>query len=105
MHANIHEKRDALAALCRRYDVKRLEVFGSAARGLDFDPRRSDFDFLVEFEQRSDLSPLEQFFGLAEALEELLGRPVDLVERTAVEASRNYIRRRAILKHAETLYD
>src|SRR5438876_4416053 len=84
MQAVIDEKRDALAAICRRYGVVRLEVFGSAARGLDFDPKRSDFDFLVEFEQRSDLQPLEQFFGFAEALEQLLGRPVDLVEPSAV---------------------
>jgi predicted nucleotidyltransferase len=104
MHSDIDEKRDALAALCRRYGVKRLEVFGSAARGSDFDPRKSDLDFLVEFEQRSDLPSLEQFFGFAEALEQLLGRPVDLVERKAVEASRNYIRRRAILRHAEAVY-
>lgn len=104
MQPDIEKKREALAALCRHYGVKRLEVFGSAARGLDFDPSRSDFDFLVEFEQRSDLPSLEQFFGFAEALEKLLGRPVDLVERKAVEASRNYIRRRAILRHAETVY-
>jgi uncharacterized protein len=104
MQPDIAKKRDALAALCRHYGVKRLEVFGSAARGVDFDPMRSDFDFLVEFEQRSDLPPLKQFFGLAEALEQLLGRRVDLVERKAVEASRNYIRRRAILKTTETVY-
>ena len=58
MQAVIDEKRDALAAICRRYGVSRLEVFGSAARGLDFDPKRSDFDFLVEFEHRSDLPKL-----------------------------------------------
>ena len=104
MQADIAEKREALAALCRRYGVKRLEVFGSAARGVDFDPDRSDFDFLVEFEPRGGLAPRDQFFALAEALEQLLGRPVDLVERKALEASRNYIRRRAILRHAETVY-
>jgi predicted nucleotidyltransferase len=104
MQPDIEQKREALAELCRRYGVARLEVFGSAARGTDFDPKRSDYDFLVEFEQRGDLPRLEQFFGFAEALEQLLGRPVDLVERKAVEASRNYIRRRAILRHAETVY-
>jgi len=104
MRADIAEKRDALGALCRRYNVARLEVFGSAARGSDFDPKRSDYDFLVEFEQGSDLSPRDQFFGFAEALERLLGRPVDLLERKALEASRNYIRRRAILRDAETVY-
>jgi predicted nucleotidyltransferase len=83
MHATIESRREALAALCRRFGVARLEVFGSAARGDDFDPARSDADFLVEFTP-SELSPLGQYFGLARALESLLGRPVDLVERGAV---------------------
>jgi hypothetical protein len=104
MHATIREKREALAELCRRYDVTRLEVFGSAARGHDFDPAKSDADFLVEFDRQTRLRPLEQFFGFAEALEEALGRPVDLVERSAIETSRNYIRRRAILNEAEAIY-
>jgi len=47
---------------------------------------------------------LVAFVDLKEALEKLLGRAVDLVEREAVEASRNFIRRRAILKEAETVY-
>ena len=84
MHADIAQKRDGLIALCRRYDVSRLEVFGSAARGFDFDPTASDADFLVTFNPGSQLSPLEQFFGLAEALGQLLGRPVDLVEAGAI---------------------
>jgi uncharacterized protein len=104
MRAEIAGKRDAIAALCRRYGVARLEVFGSAARGRDFDPDRSDFDFLVEFDERGDLPALEQFFGFAEALEDLLGRPVDLVERPALEASRNFIRRRAILRDVQKIY-
>jgi hypothetical protein len=49
MQASINEKRDALAAICRRFGVTRLEVFGSAARGGDFDHDRSDVDFLVTF--------------------------------------------------------
>jgi predicted nucleotidyltransferase len=104
MHASIASHRDALIALCRRDDVERLEVFGSAARGDDFDPARSDADFLVTFKPDSRLPPLEQFFGFAEALEDLLGRPVDLVERKALEESRNYLRRRAILAGAEPVY-
>ena len=103
MQADIDKKRDALAAICRRYGVARLEVFGSAARGAGFDPNRSDADFLVTFgpAARNDLAA---FADLKEALEKLLGRPVDLVEREALEASRNFIRRRAILKEAETIY-
>jgi predicted nucleotidyltransferase len=49
MHAYIDEKREALAAVCRRYGGARLEVFGSAARGAGFDPNHSDTDFLVTF--------------------------------------------------------
>ena len=84
MHVDIESRREALGALCRRFGVARLEIFGSAARGDDFDPARSDADFLVEFRPGGELSPLGQYFGLARALEHLLGRPVDLVERGAV---------------------
>ena len=101
--ADIVEKRDALAAICRRHGVSRLEVFGSAARGGDFDPVHSDADFLVTFDSavRNDLAALVE---LKDELEKLLERPVDLVEREAVEASRNFIRRQAILRDAKTIY-
>jgi len=103
MHAQIEERRGDLAAICRRYGVERLEVFGSAARESGFDPDRSDADFLVTFAptERTDLAA---FTDLKEALERLLGRPVDLVEREAIEDSRNYLRRRAILNGAVTVY-
>lgn len=104
MHAHIAERRGDLAALCRRYGVTRLEVFGSAARGEDFDPARSDADFLVTFDPASALPPLKQYFDFKEALEALLGRSVDLAERGAIEASRNYIRRRRILAEAEAIH-
>jgi uncharacterized protein len=84
MHAEIAQRKEELIALCRRYEVARLEVFGSAARGFDFDPAASDADFLVEFLGESQLPPLEQFFGLADALEQLLGRRVDLIESGAL---------------------
>ncbi len=101
MHPAIAEKRDALAALCRRYGVTRLEVFGSAARGHDFDPVRSDADFLVEFEKEAGLSALDQFFGFAEALEEILGRRVDLVDPSSI---RNPYLRAAIDRSRELVY-
>lgn len=64
-------------ALCRRYGVRRLELFGSAATGA-FDHQSSDLDFIVEFES-SARSSLDDYFGLKEALEALYERPVDLV--------------------------
>ncbi len=98
----ITEKRAELAVLCRRYGVARLEVFGSAARDADFDPATSDIDFLVEL--RAPADNLGRLLGLQKALEALLHRPVDLVNRRAVEASRNYIRRRHILEGARAVY-
>jgi predicted nucleotidyltransferase len=84
MHSLIDQRRAEIAALCRRYGVRRLEVFGSAARGTDFDVKTSDADFLVDFEPESGLPPLSQFFDLAGALERVLGRKVDLVETGAI---------------------
>lgn len=83
-----------IEALCKRYGVKRLDVFGSAARG-DFDEKSSDYDFLVTFGDvpRSGFS--DPYFKLLYALEELLGREVHLVEepgqreRFLVEANRD----------------
>jgi predicted nucleotidyltransferase len=80
----IARRSEELRALCRRFHVRRLDLFGSAARG-DFDPERSDVDFLVEFDRaHPDALSLSTYFGLKEALEGLLGRPVDLVEPDAV---------------------
>lgn len=102
MLSAIAEKRDALFDLCRRHDVARLDVFGSAARGFDFDPANSDVDFLVEFVAPRD--DLARYLDLKDALEALFERPVDLVDRSVIEASRNYIRKRKILAEAQAVY-
>lgn len=70
-------------ALCRKHGVRKLELFGSAARG-DFDEPTSDFDFFVEFLSYESPTIADQWFGLLEDLEALLGRKVDLVSRRAV---------------------
>jgi predicted nucleotidyltransferase len=101
MHTEIEKHRDALNALCDHYGVVRLELFGSGARGADFDAARSDADFLVEFDKNSGLTALDQFVGFAEALERLLGRPVDLVEASAL---RNPYVRAAINHSKELIY-
>ena len=62
-------------AQLRRFGVDRLSVFGSFARG---EPRdESDVDILVEFEPEQE--SFDNFLGLAEFLEELFGRKVDLL--------------------------
>ena len=84
MIAELTEHQDEMFALCRRFGVRRLEVFGSATSG-DFDPARSDIDFLVELEPPDGASRFDAFFGLKESLEALFGRPVDLVDPSALD--------------------
>ena len=79
----VDRHRPQIEALCRTYRVKRLDVFGSAVRE-DFDPMRSDVDFLVEFEQDPELNTFHAYMGMRSELSRLLGRPVDLVMPTGV---------------------
>jgi hypothetical protein len=95
-------RRAELAELCRRFHVRRLDLFGSAARG-DFDPEHSDVDFLVEFDRRNPATlSLEIYFMLKDALEALFGRPVDLVEPGAV---RNPYLKASIEESRELLFE
>ena len=80
----VEEKRAELGRLCAQYHVRRLELFGSAADER-FDPERSDLDFLVEFEDLAWNEYAQHYFGLADALADLFGRPVDLVMLAAVD--------------------
>ena len=84
MHPQIEQHRSAIAEICRRYCIHRLDVFGSAARGGDFDPTRSDIDLLAEFEAQGDPATIGEYFELRDALAELTGRPVDLVMAGAI---------------------
>jgi hypothetical protein len=81
--ALLEGRRDELVRLCAQYRVRRLELFGSAARG-DFAPERSDLDFLVEFDELELDRYAEHYFGLLFALEDLFGLRVDLVMLSAV---------------------
>lgn len=102
MRPEIKSKSDQIAKLCQSHGVVRLEVFGSAATGAGFAPERSDADFLVTFAPGG--GGLIEFAEFKDALSALLGRSVDLVERAALEQSRNYIRRNRIFADAEKIY-
>lgn len=78
MHAHLADRLAEVTELCRRFGVKRLDVFGSAARA-DFDEVVSDLDFLVEFVPNAKRNAFDNYFGLREGLIELFGRPIDLV--------------------------
>jgi predicted nucleotidyltransferase len=84
MFSGIDDNRDTIDRLCRSYHVRRLELFGSAARG-QFDPITSDLDFLVDFEPLRSGEHADNYFGLLEELESLFGRPIDLVMERAIK--------------------
>jgi len=100
MNEHIEQQREQIAELCRQFHVRRLALFGSALDG-DFDPERSDLDFVVEFETLPPGTYADTYFGLISALECLFGRKVDLVEPESV---RNPYFRQEIEAHQETLY-
>ena len=82
-----------MAEICRRYRVKELSVFGSAARG-SLQPG-SDIDLLVEFEPGSHVG-LFELWDLNDELEKLLRRPVDLVTKAGLrETMRSHVLREA----------
>jgi predicted nucleotidyltransferase len=102
MVAVIEQRRTALVELCREYRVEQLYVFGSAVRGR-FDARRSDLDFLVRFSDRAPTGEYaDRYLGFAEALEQLFGRPVDLVTE---ESIRNPYFRREVEATRQRLYE
>jgi predicted nucleotidyltransferase len=78
MQELITSKRNELAALCKQHHVRRLAVFGSAARN-DFDTLRSDIDLLVEFEPLAPIQYSDNYFNLLNALNCLFRRDIDLI--------------------------
>ena len=96
----IHLNLEEIACLCRRYQVRRLAAFGSILRG-DFDPQRSDADFLVEFEPVPVAARMRNYLGLREELASLLSRPVDLVENRAI---RNPYVLKSVAEQEQVLY-
>ena len=101
MTVRIFVPSDRIDAFCDRRQVTELALFGSVLRD-DFGPG-SDVDVLVSFAEDARHSLLDMVRMQAE-LKEIFGRAVDLVERARIEQSRNYLRRKAILQSAETIY-
>lgn len=92
--------RDRLAELCRKYGVRKLSLFGSAAR--DEMTPESDVDLMVEFEPGSRTS-LWDMSAMQEEFSALFGdRSVDLVPPDVL---RNPFRRKAILPELKVLYE
>jgi predicted nucleotidyltransferase len=91
----------AIADFCQRWKITEFALFGSILRE-DFRPD-SDVDVLVTFAPSARWS-LFDLVTMQEELTSIFGRPVDLLTRNGVAASRNYIRRKAILNSAQVVY-
>ena len=80
----VEEHTDELKRLCHIYSVQRLDLFGSASTE-QYDPDKSDLDFLVEFQPSIFDGYADAYFGLLESLGSLFGRPVDLVVESSIK--------------------
>ena len=100
-HLGLKIQREKIAKFCCRWKIIELSLFGSILRE-DF-RSDSDVDVLVTFAPDAEWG-LDDLMEIKEELENLFKRPVDLVERHLVEASPNWIRRKHILSHKETIY-
>jgi uncharacterized protein len=89
--AELDAKHDAIGFLCRKHGVVSLDLFGSGTT--DDWHAESDLDFIVVFQERSGPGLADRYLGLAEDLEALFGRPVDLLTPRSI---RNPYLQRAI---------
>jgi uncharacterized protein len=94
-------KRSRVESLCRRTNVVSLDLFGSATSG-KLEKESSDLDFLVTFGEFSDGGIFDAFMDLAEGLEAIFGRKVDLVTERSI---RNPYFRRAVENSRVKIYD
>jgi len=79
----IEEHLSEIKKLCLQFNVSRLEIFGSALSE-DFNQASSDIDLLVEFKPLKPGRYADAYFGLLEAMKNLLSREVDLVMAKAI---------------------
>lgn len=92
---------EQIAGFCKRWKITEFALFGSVLRE-DFHAD-SDIDVLVRFTPDSEWSLLD-IVAMEDELKQIFGRDVDVIEREAVEESRNWIRRRHILEHHQVVY-
>ena len=96
----LDQKLGEVVELCRRLGARRLDAFGSVLRA-DFDPLKSDIDFLVTFDDAAPVAYAQKYFTLKEGLESLFGRAVDLVTESSL--ANPYFRQR-VTSERQTIY-
>ncbi|UCS92154.1 nucleotidyltransferase domain-containing protein [Echinicola marina] len=73
----IKNNQQALIALCKKYEIKTMHIFGSAST--DQFNESSDIDILIAFKELPFEKYTDNYFGLHEELEYLFSRKVDLI--------------------------
>jgi len=101
MIPEIDRQKAHLATLCRRYRVRQLQLFGSAATGA-FIPATSDLDFIAEFADTQAADYADRYLDFAEALEKLFDRRVDLLTKRSI---RNKFFRAEVERTAQVIYE
>jgi predicted nucleotidyltransferase len=101
MNAILTDHTREIADLCRKYQVLRLEAFGSAVR-VDFDPSSSDVDLIAAFSSPRESGYADRYMDFIESLESLFGRKVDLLTPGAIHNARFA---EAIKREAVPIYD
>jgi uncharacterized protein len=82
MIALIAQKKNEVSALCKQFKVRRLDLFGSAAK--ENFSEASDLDFVVSFSDEEPREYARCYFSLANALEKLFERHVDLITERSI---------------------
>ena len=93
---NLQEIKESVAPICNRYEVRRLEVFGSYARGDQHTD--SDIDFCVSFRDFPPAEYAKKFFGLLHELEDTLHASIDLLTASSIKkpSLRNDIKKHGV---------
>jgi predicted nucleotidyltransferase len=74
---------DDIAKLCLNHKVKFLYAFGSVLT--DKFNESSDIDLVVAFQPQEVLDYGDNYYDLKFSLQEILKRPIDLLEETAIK--------------------
>ena len=99
MNISIENLKTIVPAICQKFDVKRLDVFGSVARGTS--TKNSDIDLLVEFNTPEN-HPAKRFFGFLHQLEDTLNCKVDIL---TMRGLRNPYFQDRVLKEKMSIYE
>lgn len=91
----------AIAEFCQRWQISEFSLFGSVLRE-DFRPD-SDIDILVTFAPDAKRG-LTETLQMQDELKILFDREVDLIIKSAIDRSENWLRRKNILDSARTIY-